>query len=103
MRSGTPGTGRPFRGVVAIAPTAMELVLAEIEPGTGLPGMSSSADAHHSHLGRLANAPAWTTRTGRHIGANRDGQGYAGSATTSIVVALWNKMTRVGSVPTLLT
>jgi hypothetical protein len=32
---------RPFHGVVAIAPTAMELVLVEIDAGTGLPGTTS--------------------------------------------------------------
>jgi hypothetical protein len=31
----------PFQGVSAIEPTAMELVLAEIDSGTGIPGMSS--------------------------------------------------------------
>jgi hypothetical protein len=33
--------GMPFRGVSAIEPTAMELVLAEIDSATGIPGMSS--------------------------------------------------------------
>ena len=32
--------GLPFQGVSAIEPTAMELVLAEIDSGTGLPGMN---------------------------------------------------------------
>jgi hypothetical protein len=33
--------GMPFQGVSAIEPTAMELVLAEIDSATGIPGMSS--------------------------------------------------------------
>jgi hypothetical protein len=33
--------GMPFQGVSAIEPTAMKLVLAEIDAGTGIPGMSS--------------------------------------------------------------
>jgi hypothetical protein len=33
--------GMPFQGVSAIEPTAMELVLAEIDSDTGIPGMSS--------------------------------------------------------------
>jgi hypothetical protein len=33
--------GRPFQGVSAIEPTAMELVLAEIDADTGIPGMNS--------------------------------------------------------------
>jgi hypothetical protein len=33
--------GQPFEGVSAIEPTAMELVLAEIDSDTGIPGMSS--------------------------------------------------------------
>jgi hypothetical protein len=33
--------GKPFQGVAAIEPTAMELVLAEIDSGTGMPGMSN--------------------------------------------------------------
>ena len=33
--------GMPFQGVSAIEPTAMELVLAEIDSETGIPGMSS--------------------------------------------------------------
>ena len=33
--------GKPFEGVSAIEPTAMELVLAEIDSGGGIPGMSS--------------------------------------------------------------
>jgi hypothetical protein len=33
--------GMPFQGVSAIEPTAMELVLAEIDSGAGIPGMSS--------------------------------------------------------------
>jgi hypothetical protein len=32
--------GQPFQGVSAIEPTAMELVLAEIDSGTGIPGMN---------------------------------------------------------------
>src|SRR5918994_3759248 len=32
--------GRPFQGVSAIEPTAMELVLAEIDSGSGIPGMN---------------------------------------------------------------
>ena len=33
--------GMPFQGVSGIEPTAMELVLAEIDSGAGIPGMSS--------------------------------------------------------------
>src|SRR5918995_1246276 len=33
--------GMPFQGVSAIEPTAMELVLAEIDSGAGIPGMNS--------------------------------------------------------------
>jgi hypothetical protein len=33
--------GMPFQGVSSIEPTAMELVLAEIDSGGGIPGMSS--------------------------------------------------------------
>ena len=33
--------GRPFQGVSAIEPTAMQLVLAEIDADTGIPGMNS--------------------------------------------------------------
>ena len=33
--------GMPYQGVSAIEPTAMELVLAEIDSATGIPGMSS--------------------------------------------------------------
>jgi hypothetical protein len=32
--------GRPFQGISAIGPTAMELVLAEIDSGSGIPGMN---------------------------------------------------------------
>ena len=32
--------GKPFEGVSAIEPTAMELVLAEIDTATGIPGMN---------------------------------------------------------------
>jgi hypothetical protein len=32
--------GKPFQGISAIGPTAMELVLAEIDSGTSLPGMN---------------------------------------------------------------
>jgi hypothetical protein len=33
--------GMPFQGISAIEPMAMELVLAEIDSGTGIPGMNS--------------------------------------------------------------
>jgi hypothetical protein len=32
--------GLPFQGVSAIEPTAMRLVLAEIDSGSGIPGMN---------------------------------------------------------------
>jgi hypothetical protein len=32
--------GKPFEGVSAIEPTAMKLVLAEIDTATGIPGMN---------------------------------------------------------------
>jgi hypothetical protein len=32
--------GMPFQGVSAIEPTAMKLVLAEIDADTGIPGMN---------------------------------------------------------------
>ena len=35
--------GKPFQGAVAIAPTAMELVRAEIDAPTGIPGMQPQA------------------------------------------------------------
>ena len=38
--------GQPFEGISAIEPTAMELVLAEIDSTSGIPGMNSKASAH---------------------------------------------------------